>query len=194
MRERILGIGAMGEISDRHPLRQLLSGKIAQHFGSEVGLRDEEIWAYLANLLTEFCDARNLYALKNAQGRSLDDVGEMLLESDPVFGEAASFDRERQVRKHIGDFTLFYSGMFPEAINRFRLRRQRLDALIDFVHAGKESYFIVSQFDQMEYRKVAPLFGRLSQQFESCVFGLNLVRKDLTEMQYSLVRPTDFVM
>ncbi len=67
------------------------------------------------------------------------------------------------MRKHIGDFTLFYSGMFPEPINRFRLRRQRLESLIDFVHAGKESYFIVSQFDQMEYRKVAPLFGRLSQ-------------------------------
>ncbi len=79
----------MGEISDRHPLRQLLSEKIAHHFGSEVGLRDEEIWAYLANLLTEFCDTRNLYALKNAQGRSLDDVGEMLLESDPIFGDAA---------------------------------------------------------------------------------------------------------
>jgi hypothetical protein len=187
-------MATMGEIGDRHPLRQLLAEKIAQHLGSEVGIRDEEICAYLANLLTEFCDTRNLYALKNAQGRSLDDVGEMLLESDPIFGEAASFDRERQVRKHIGDFTLFYSGMFPEAINRFRLRRQRLDALIDFVHAGKESYFIVSQFDQMEYRKVAPLFGRLSLQFESCVFGLNLVRKELTEMQYALVRPNDFVM
>jgi hypothetical protein len=185
----------MGEIGDRHPLRQLLSEKIAHHFSREVGLRDEEIWAYIANLLTEFCDARNLYALKNAQGRSLDDVGEMLLESDPIFGEAASsFDRERQVRKHIGDFTLFYSGMFPESINRLRLRRQRLESMIDFVHAGKESYFIVSQFDQMEYRKVAPLFGRLSQQFESCVFGLNLVRKELTEMQYALVRPSDIVM
>jgi hypothetical protein len=183
-----------GEIGERHPLRLLLEEKIADHFGREVGLRDEEIWAYVANLLTEFCDARNLYALKNAQGRSLDDVGEMLLESDPIFGEAPSFDRERQVRKHIGDFTLFFTGMFPEAVNRFRLRRQRLDSLIDFVHAGKESYFIVSQFDQMEYRKVAPLFSRLSKEFESCVFGLNLVRQELTEMQHTLVRPTNFVM
>jgi len=184
----------MGEIGERHPLRQLLDEKIADCFGREVGLRDQEIWAYLANLLTEFCDTRNLYALKNAQGRSLDDVGEMLLESDPIFGEAPSFDRERQVRKHIGDFTLFFSGMFPEAINRFRLRRQRLESLIDFVHAGKESYFIVSKYDQMEYRNVAPLFGRLSRQFESCVFGLNLVRQELDAMQHALVRPTDLLM
>jgi len=187
-------MATMGEISDRHPLRLLLSETIAKQFGRQVGLRDEEIWAYLANLLTEFCDTRALYGLTNAQGRSLDDIGEMLLESDPVFGGAASFDRERQVRKHIGDFTLFYSGMFPESINRFRLRRQRLESMIDFVHAGKESYFIVSQFDQMEYRKVAPLFGRLSQEFEACVFGLNLVRKELSKMQYALVRPDDLVM
>jgi hypothetical protein len=184
----------MAEISDRHPLRQLLSEKIAQQFGHKVGLRDEEIWDYLANLLTEFCDTRSLYALKNAQGRTLDDVGEMLLESDPVFGDAPSFDRERQVRKHIGDFTLFFSGMFPESINRFRLRRQRLENMIDWVHAGKESYFIVSRFDQMEYRNVAPMFGRLSEQFETCVFGLNLVRQELTAMQYALVRPKDLVM
>jgi hypothetical protein len=184
----------MGEIGERHPLRQLLAEKIALHFGQDLGLRDEEMWQYLTNLLTEFCDARNVYALKNVRGRSLDDVGEMLLESDPVFGEAASFDRERQVRKHIGDFTLFFCGMFPESINRFRLRRQRLESMIDFVRAGKESYFIVSRFDQMEYRKVAPLFGRLSERFESCVFGLNQVSKDLTEMQYALVRPSDLVM
>lgn len=184
----------MAEIGQAHPLRRLLEEKVARHLGQEVGLRDEEIWAYVANLLTEFCDARNLYALKNAQGRSLDDVGEMLLESDPIFGDAPSFEREREVRKHIGDFTLFFTGMYPEAVNRFRLRRQRLESLIDFVHAGKESYFIVSQFDQMEYRKVAPLFGRLSRQFENCVFGLNLVSQDLTEMQHALVRPSDLVM
>ena len=37
-------------------------------------------------------------------------------------GPAPSFDRERQVRKHIGDYTLFFTGMFPESINHFRLR------------------------------------------------------------------------
>ena len=186
----------MGEISDRHPLRTLLADKIAKHFGREVGLRDEDnlglsrqpahrILRHPQSLCAQKC-ARPLARRRGRHACS---------KSDPIFGtQAQSFDRERQVRKHIGDFTLFYSGMFPEAINRFRLRRQRLESLIDFVHAGKESYFIVSQFDQMEYRKVAPLFGRLSQEFETCVFGLNLVRQDLTEMQYALVRPTDFVM
>src|SRR6266536_1141736 len=184
----------MAEIGERHPLRQLLEEKIAYCFGGDVGLRDQEIWAYLANLLTEFCDTRNLYALKNAQGRSLDDVGEMLLESDPIFGEALSFDRERQVRKHIGDFTLFFGGMFPEAINHFRLRRERLEGFVDWMKAGKESYYIVSKFEHFEYAKVAPLFAMLSQHFEQCVYGLNLVKNDLQEMQHPVVRRVDEIL
>ena len=43
----------------------------------------------------------------------------MVLESNPVYGPAPSFDRERQVRKHIGDYTLFFTGMFPESINHY---------------------------------------------------------------------------
>ena len=112
----------------------------------------------------------------------------MLLESDPIYGPAPSFDRERQVRKHIGDYTLFLSGMFPESINQFRLRRQRLENFVDFIKAGKESYYIVSKFDQFEYANLAPLFAKLAHEFESCVYGLNLVKEDLQEMQHPIAR------
>ena len=97
--------------------------------------------------------------------RPLADVGEMLLESDPVYGPAPSFDRERQVRKHIGDYALFFAGMFPESINHFRLRRQRLENFVEWMKAGKESYYIVSKFEHFEYAKVAPLFASLSREF-----------------------------
>jgi hypothetical protein len=105
-----------------------------------------------------------------------------------VYGPAPSFDREREVRKHIGDYTLFFTGMFPESINQFRLRRQRLENFVDFMKAGKESYFIVSKFEFFEYAKVAPLFARLSNHFEQCVYGLNRVKNDLSEMQHPVVR------
>jgi len=111
----------------------------------------------------------------------------MLIESNPVFGPAQSFDRERQVRKHIGDYTLFFTGMFPESINYLRLRKQRLDSVIDWMKAGKESYYIVSKFDCFEYTKVAPLFERLSDHFEQCVYGLNCVKNELQEMQHPIV-------
>jgi len=95
----------------------------------------------------------------------------MLIASNPLL-DAPSFDREREVRKHIGDWTLFFAGLFPEAINRWRLRRMSVDSIVDYVRAGKESYYIVSEFDQFEYKKFAAFFKKMSEQFETCVLGL----------------------
>src|SRR5690348_14919216 len=158
-------------------------------------MRDPEVSGYVANMLAEFCELDQLFKLRNATGKPLDDVGEMLLESDPVYGPAPSFDRERQVRKHIGDYTLFFTGMFPEAVNNSRLRRARVESLIDFMKAGKESYYIVSKFDQWEYAKAAPLFKKLSDDFERCALGLNIIKNELEVMQHPIARKAnDLIM
>ena len=184
-------MSSMGNISESNPLRQLFMELVSSHFEQDVGLRDQQLQAYVANMLTEFCDTRELYKIRDAAGRPLHDVGEMLLESDPIYGEAPGFDRERQVRKHIGDYTLFFAGMFPESINRFRLRRHRLESFIDLMKEGKESYYIVSQFNQFECAKVAPLFAKLSHEFEVCVFGLNMVKNELRARQHAILDRTD---
>jgi hypothetical protein len=115
----------------------------------------------------------------------------MMLQADPVFGPAPSFDRERQVRKHIGDYSLFFTGMFPESINHSRLRRARREGLTDFINAGKESYFIVSKFEHFEYAKVAPLFRRMSQEFEHLVYGLNQVKNEMRELQHPITQQNE---
>jgi hypothetical protein len=175
-------------IPESHSLQQLFTELIDQHFDRDIGLRDPEVKDYVVNVLAEFCQCEQLYKICEAGGRPLHDVGEMLLQADPVYGPAPSFDRERQVRKHIGDYTLFFSGMFPESVNHYRLRRQRLENFIDFIRAGKESYYIVSKFDQFEYARLSPLFAKLAREFESCVYGLNLVKGDLEEMQHPITR------
>jgi hypothetical protein len=186
-------------IPESHPLQQLFLELVGRHYAEQIGIRDPQVIEYVAHLLTEFCDADQLFKIHSAGNgagnRPLTDVGEMLLESDPVYGPAPSFDRERQVRKHIGDYTLFFAGMFPESINHLRLRRQRLENFVEWVKAGKESYYIVSKFEDFEYAKVAPLFAHLARNFEGCVYGLNMVKNDLAEMQHSIFRrPGDFIM
>jgi hypothetical protein len=178
-------------IPESHSLEQLFQDLVGRHYAHEIGIRDPQIVAYVSHLLAEFSEVDQLFKIQDGLDRPLSDVGEMLLESDPVYGPAPSFDRERQVRKHIGDFTLFFAGMFPESINHFRLRRQRLENFVEWVKAGKESYYIVSKFEHFEYAKVAPLFATLSQNFESCVYGLNMVKNDLEEMQHPIVRRSD---
>jgi len=175
-------------IPESHALQELFSELVHQHFERDIGLRDAEVQDYIANVLGEFCECEQLFKIRNAEKRPLSDVGEMLLETDPIYGPAPSFDRERQVRKHIGDYILFFSGMFPESLNHYRLRRQRLENFVDFIKAGKESYYIVSKFDQFEYARLAPLFAKLARDFESCVYGLNLVKGDLDEMQHPITR------
>src|SRR6266581_2663122 len=177
--------------SESHPLQELFVDMVGRHYAQEIGIRDPQVISYVAHLLSEFCDVEQLYKVRNVAGKPLNDVGEMLLESDPVYGPAPSFDRERQVRKHIGDYTLFFAGMFPESVNQYRLRRQRLENFVEWVKAGKESYYIVSTFEHFEYAKVAPLFASLSRNFEGCVYGLNMVKNDLEEMQHPIVRRTD---
>jgi hypothetical protein len=159
-------------IPESHALQQLFIELVGRRYAEEIGIRDPQVVNYVAQILTEFCDAEQLYKIRNAFSKPLADVGEMLLESDPVFGPAPSFDRERQVRKHIGDYTLFFTGMFPESINHLRLRKYRMENFIDWMKAGKESYYIVSKFEYFEYAKVAPLFANLSRNFEQCVYPI----------------------
>jgi hypothetical protein len=173
---------------ESHPLEDMFVDLVGRHYADEIGIRDTQIVGYVAHILAEFCEVEELFKIRSSAGKPLNDVGEMLLESDPVYGPAPSFDRERQVRKHIGDYTLFFAGMFPESINHYRLRRQRLESFVDWMRAGKESYYIVSKFEHFEYAKVAPLFAQLSNKFEECVFGLNRVKDELQEMQHPIVR------
>lgn len=165
-----------------HPLRKLFGELVTRRFYDDARVREPRVASYVSDLLTDFTHVDNLYRIRNARGKRLEDVGEMLIESDPRL-EAASFDRERAVRKHIGDYTLFLTGLFPEYVAALARRRLRLDAFIDYMKAGKESYRIVSFFDQFEYRDEAPLFRQLADNFEACVFGLNLVKQDLEALR-----------
>jgi hypothetical protein len=175
-------------IPESHSLDKFFMEIVGAHYAREIGIRDPQIVNYVAHLLTEFCEVEQLFKIRDVAGQSLTDLGQLMMESNPVYGPAPSFDRERQVRKHIGDYTLFFTGMFPESINHVRLRKQRVENFIDWIKAGKESYYIVSKFDCFEYTNVAPLFATLSKHFEQCVYGLNQVKNELQEMQHPIVR------
>ena len=169
-------------IEPNHPLARLFRELVQRRFYNDSQIRDGDVTAYISGLLSRFTDVRELYRIRNARGKRLEDVGEMLIESNPLL-EASSFDREREVRKHIGDYTLFLCGLFPEYVASLPRRSLRLDSIVDYVKAGKESYRVVSYFDQFEYRAEARLFRKLAEWFELCVVGLNRVKQDLERLQ-----------
>lgn len=165
------------ETFPENPLRNLFEEVVQGCYSQTSELNDAEITSYVAGILTEFAETERLYRIRDGRGRPLHEVSDMLVASDPVYGEAYSFAREREVRKHIGDFSLFFAGMFPESAHW--LRRNPQESLEALKRAGKESYYIVSQFNVFEFEQEAPLFARLTKAFDACAQGLVQVRKEL---------------
>jgi len=164
--------------SQTHPLEPFFQQAVRNSYEGKLGLHDPEATGYIAQLLCEFSDARNLYQVRDQAGHPIEELEEMVRASDPVNGTASSFDAERALRKYIGDYTLFVGGMYPEAAGPGHKPGHHQPSLEELIRAGKESYYIVSQFDLFEYAQEAPLFARLSDGFERFILGLTLVRDE----------------
>lgn len=163
-------------------LQQLFGELVERAFALSLRWDDRQVMCYLTNLLTEFAHMDNLYRLRDLNGRPLQEVAEMLYYADIRLG-AQSFYQEREVHRHIGDFTLFWTGVYPEALPRLRASLRK-DHLIDYVRQGKESYRLVSLFDIGEWREEAPMFRRLSENFEVAMQGLHAVRQLWEQMAH----------
>ena len=72
-------------IPETHPLQKLFVEMVGRHYAEEIGIRDPQIVAYVAHLLTEFCDAEQLFKIHSAEGRPL---------------RCASTSRSREMRSH----------------------------------------------------------------------------------------------
>jgi len=105
----------------------------------QIDLRDRELIRYVADLLVEFMHVDNLFRLRDQQGRRLDHLVDMLLD----LHDQAPAD-EREARKHIGDYTLFIVGLYPESLTR----RRRAVSPEYYIAQGKEAYLIVAEMDR----------------------------------------------
>lgn len=156
-------------------LRRWFAGLVESSFQEQVGVCDPSLLDYLTDLLTEFIHVERINALHDAGGRRVEEVAGLLAvaEEGPT---ASSPEERRRVHRHIGDFTLFWTGVYPENLRRLH-RRQSRDDLLSFFEQGKRSYLIASDLSTENTEPPAQLLFTLSEQFEYCVYGLGLVRK-----------------
>jgi hypothetical protein len=173
-----------------HPLEPFFQQAVRNIYEGKLGLNDPDVTAYVARLLCDFSESDKLYRVRDEGGQPIEHLREMINASDPVHGTAPSFDAERALRKHIGDYALFVAGMYPEATGSCHRHRRHQPSLGELIQAGKESYFIVSQFNLFEYEREASLFARLSDRFERCILGLTLVRDEIGPRKPLMLPPT----
>jgi hypothetical protein len=161
-------------LSSNHPIRVYFSDAVQTAFEDHLGICDRDVENYLVSMLVSFLDIESVYAVKNRFGQSVRSVAEMAVEGD-IRLNADSFDREREVHRHIGDFLLFWSGVFPEFL-KFVCPRTGKDALIDPIGQGRYSYQVASSFDHDPYTEESKILRKLSNEFEAYRYGLGLVR------------------
>ncbi len=157
-----------------HPLRQLFAGLTEQTFMATLGIGDPQLIDYLSVLLSRFVHIDAIYRLRSATGKPLEEVVEMLLEAEALPQEGRT---RREYHRHIGDFTLFWTGVFPEGMRRLQSAFSK-DHLVEYTEQGKRSYYIASTFEDDPYREESRVLRRLSEEFELCAFGLNQVRRE----------------
>ena len=156
-----------------HPVRRVFAGLTEHTFLATLGVADPSLIDYLSALLARFIHMDDIYRLRQ-DGRPVTEVADMVMHATglPPEGRTA-----REVHRHVGDFTLFWTGVFPEMLGKQR-SASRKDFFIDYCAQGKRSYYIASTFEEEPFADEARVLRRLSDDFELCAYGLNQVRKE----------------
>jgi hypothetical protein len=161
-----------------HPLRRLFAGLTEHAFLTAIGVTDPPLIDYVSELLTRFTHFNAVYRLQGSHGRPLTEVAEMVMEAEEIPPEGRT---RREYHRHIGDFTLFWTGLFPEAVKRQETGWSR-DAFVSYTLQGKRSYLIAASFEAANFPEEAAVLKRLGDEFELCALGLNRVRQELHEL------------
>lgn len=164
-------------LSSDHPIRAFFATALHECLNDELGLGYDgaaNVESYLVDMLVRFLHQDGLDAIRDASGHRVTRISDLIAEGD-IRLRADSFDRERQVHRHIGDFLLFWSGMFPESIEQ-KASEFGFDPILDPVDQGRISYRIAGTFDHPPYEQEAAIFRHLSESFEDYRYGLTLVR------------------
>jgi hypothetical protein len=163
------------EFPESHPLHRLFRGLTESTFMAELGIGDPELVGYVADLLARFVPSQNIWRLRDREGRRLSEVAAMIAEAE----SAADDERRRECHRHVGDYTLFWTGVYPEALGRLR-STVSADHLIDYQQQGKHSYYVASTLGDDED---VPVLRWLSREFELCAFGLSRVRREWERLE-----------
>lgn len=153
-------------------LAHFFSGVTQYTFETQLGVADPELVDYVSGLLIRF--VRNDSTLpRSVVGKPIEELDEMLGEAERRLGEA-----RRRLHRQIGDFALFWAGMFPEALRRTS-RLGDHDQFHEYCAQGKLAYLMAARIEPVQREEVSSeLLVRLGERFELCAYGLREIRRE----------------
>ena len=166
----------MSELRE-NALHRFFTGLSQQTFQTRLGVVDPPLVDYISQLLTRFVHTNMIYRIRDLAGRRLLEIAEMLGEAEARVGVA-----RREAYRHVGDFVLFWSGVYPEALAQMQGPSSK-DHLLDYSAQGKRAYYVASTIpgdttggDGLQVDD--DVLRRLSHEFELCQYGLREVRRE----------------
>jgi len=125
------------------------------------GITDRAVADYVAEVLTEFARAEQMRCVMPGQSNVLDYFFEMLAALQTA-DERTSF----HIRVHIGNHSLFLSGVFHERV-RYRAEQRGFPDLKYYEALGRSQYRAASDHRLAQRYELTNILGTLSERFDT---------------------------
>jgi hypothetical protein len=152
---------------------------LVRHVFRQSGIENRDVADYVAEVLSEFSYQQNTQCVVPGSDKPLDYLFEMLAALQTADDRTSFY-----IRAHIGNQSLFLSGVFPDRI-RARSERRGFPSLRYYEDLGRANYRAASSHRLAQKYDLAPIFETLSAKFESTRMALN----DLSERIFSISDP-----
>ena len=131
------------------------------------GITERPVADYVAEVLTEFSHIESTRRVVNGEARPLHYFVDMLAALQTA-DDTTSF----YIRAHIGNHSLFLSGIFPDHI-RFRAERRGFPDLKYYEDLGRANYRVASDHRLAHKYDLAGIFDTLAERFQATRMALN---------------------
>src|SRR5436309_6784512 len=149
---------------------------LVRHVFRRADIQDRRVADYVAEVLSEFARAERARCVVPGQANPLDYFFEMLTALQKADERTSFF-----IRVHIGNHSLFLSGVFPERI-RFRAESRGFPNLKYYEGLGRTQYRMASDHRLAQRYEVANILSTLAERFETTRLALN----DIADRLFSI--------
>lgn len=149
---------------------------LVRHAFRRSDIHDRRVADYVAEVLSEFARAERARCVVPGQSNPLDYFFEMLTALEKADERTSFF-----IRVHIGNHSLFLSGVFPERI-RFRAESRGFPNLKYYEGLGRTQYRMASDHRLAQRYEVANILSTLAERFETTRLALN----DIADRLFSI--------
>jgi hypothetical protein len=149
---------------------------LVRHVFRRSDIQDRAVADYVAEVLAEFARTERARCVVPGQTNPLDYLFEMLTALKTADDRTSFF-----IRVHIGNHSLFLSGVFPERI-RFRAEMRGFPDLKYYEGLGRTHFRMASDHRLAQKYEVAKIYNTLAERFQATRLALN----DIADRLFSI--------